>query len=78
MKHVTCQSSMQGGKHIIWDAIIREAGKLIPYLDYMLDKEAMIQSSMKIMTIVMEKLNKKPIDYANNAIEFFNGMTEDD
>ena len=42
MKHVTCQSSMQGGKHIIWDVIIAEESKLIPYLDYVLDKEVVI------------------------------------
>ena len=58
MKHVTCQSSMQGGKHIIWDVIIAEAGKFRPYLDYVLDKEVVIQSSRKIMTSAGEKLNK--------------------
>ena len=30
------------------------------------------------MTIVREKLNKKPIDYANNANKFLNGLKEDD
>ena len=30
------------------------------------------------MTTAREKLNKKPIDYANNAIKFLNGLIEDD
>ena len=30
------------------------------------------------MTASREKLNKNPIDYANNAIKFLNGLTEDD
>ena len=43
MKQVTGQSSVQGEKHIIWDALISEATKLRPYLDYILDKEVIIQ-----------------------------------
>ena len=30
------------------------------------------------MTTTIEKLNKKPIDYANNAIKFLNRWTKDD
>ena len=30
------------------------------------------------MTAAIEKLNKKPIDYAKNSINFLNGLTEDD
>ena len=30
------------------------------------------------MAVAREKLNKKPIDYANNAIKFLNGLSEDD
>ena len=58
--------------------MIEEASKFRPYLDYVWDKEVIIQSSRKIMTATTEKLNKKPIDYANNAIKFFNGLTEHD
>ena len=78
MKQVTCQSSVQGAKHIIWDAIIEEAIKLRPYLVYVLNKEAVVQSSKQIVTSTKEKLNKNPIDYANNAINFLNGLKEDE
>ena len=30
------------------------------------------------MTIATQKLNKKQIDYAKNAIKFLNGLSEDD
>ena len=39
MKQVTGQPQVQGAKKIIWDAIIEEADKFRPYLDYILDKE---------------------------------------
>ena len=44
MKQVTRQLQVQGEKHIIWDAIIEEADKFRPYLDYILDKELVIHS----------------------------------
>ena len=64
-------------KHIIWDTIIAEARKFRLYLDYVLDKEVVIQSSRQIMIASREKLNKKLIDYSNNSIKFLNGLTED-
>ena len=78
MKQVTGQSSVWGSNHIIWDGIIAEVRKLRPYLDYVLDKEVVIKSSRQIVMTEKEKLNKKPIDYGNNAIKFLNGLTEDD
>ena len=76
MKQETCQLPVQGGKHIIWDAIIEEERKLRPYLDFVLDKEVLIQSSRQSVTTTREKLNKNPIDYANNTIKFLNGLLE--
>ena len=66
-----------GGKHIIWDAIIEKEDNFRPYLDYILDKEVVIHSSRKIMAVAREKLNKKAVDYANNAINFLNCLLED-
>ena len=78
MKQVIGQETVQGENHLIWDAIIIEADNFIPYLDYILDKEVVIHSSRKIMAVAREKLNKKPVDYANNSINFLNGFSEDD
>ena len=69
---------MQGAKHIIWDALISEATKLRACLDYILDKERAIHEAKKSVTTVRERLNKKPIYYAKNSIDFFNGLTEEE
>ena len=69
---------MQGDKHIILDALIPEATKLSPYLDYILDKEIAIQEANQSVTTTRERLNKNPINYAINAIDFLNGLTEEE
>ena len=78
MKQVTGQSSVQGAKHIIWDSLISKENKLRPYLDYVLDKEVVIQLSKQGVTTARKILNKNPIDYAKNSIEILNGLTKDD
>ena len=77
-QQVTGQEVVHGEKHIIWDSLILEATKLIPYLDYILDKERVLQEAKQSVTIVKEKLNKKPVDYAKSAIEFLNGIMEEE
>ena len=69
---------MKGGNHIIWDSIIAEENKLRPCLDLVLDKEDVIKSYKHSVIVVGERLNKKPIDCANNAIDFLNGLIEDE
>ena len=78
MKQVTGQSSIQRENHIIWDELIAEEMKLRPQLDYVLEKEVVIQLAKQSVTPVREILNKKPIDYAKNAIDLFNGLTEEE
>ena len=77
MKQLTGQLPVQGAKHIIWDMIIIEVGKLIPYLKYILDKEIVIQAARQSFTPVKENLNKNPIDKSNNIVNFLNGVLED-
>ena len=76
-KQVPIQLQVQGEKNIIWDAIIEEANKFRPYLDYILDKELVIHSSKKALTVARETLNKKPVDCAKNDIDFMNSLSED-
>ena len=45
MKQVTRQFPMQAAKNIFWDMIIAEATKLKSYLNYILDKEIVMQAS---------------------------------
>ena len=54
MKQVTSQATIQGTKHLIWDAIITEEDTFRPYLDYILDKGVVIHSSRKIMAVARE------------------------
>ena len=49
-----------------------------PYLHYILGKEKAIQESKHSVKAVRERLNKNPLDYARNAIDFLNGLTEKD
>ena len=42
MKQVTGKFPVQGDKHIMWDMIMAEATNLVPYLDYILDKEIVV------------------------------------
>ena len=44
-------------------------------MDYILDKETVINSSKQIVTVVKERLNKNPTETANNTIDFLNGLT---
>ena len=69
---------MQGDKHIILDALIPKATKLSPYLDYIFDKEIAIQEDNESVTTVRERLNKNLVNYAINAIDFLNGLTEEE
>ena len=78
MKQVTGKSSLQGYNHIIWDSLISQESMLMPYLDYILDKEVVIQSAKKSVKAIKERLNKKLIDYAKNTVDFLNGLTEED
>ena len=69
---------MQGAKHIIWDVIIAEAAKLIPYLDCILGKEIGMQAARQSVATVKEVQKKNPIDTSNNTTSFLNGLTKDD
>ena len=69
---------MQGYKHVTWDFIRDEETNIRPYLEYILDKEIVVQYGRKSIAVVKEVLNKKPIDTANNTISFLYGLTEDD
>ena len=76
-KHVTGRTSLQGDKHLIWDVLITEAAKLMPYLDFILDKEIDRQAARQNVLIVKKVLNKKYIDTTDNAINFLNSLTEE-
>ena len=43
-----------------------------------MEKENAIQEAKHIVKAVRERMNKKPIDYARNAIDFLNGLKEEE
>ena len=47
-------------------------------MDYVLDKELVIYSSKQALEVAREKLNQKPFDYAKQALDFLNNLSEDD
>ena len=58
--------------------IIAEATKLRPYLDYILDKEIVMQAARQSVAAVKEVLNKNLIGTSYNTISLLNGLTKDD
>ena len=43
-----------------------------------MDKEIAIQEANQSVTTIRERLNKNPVNYAINAIDFLNGLTEEE
>ena len=78
VKQLSGQLHIQGEKHIIWDMIITEAGKLRPSMNYILDKEIVIHAAKQSCSAVKEVLNNKLIDTSNNIVSFLNGLLDDD
>ena len=71
------QLALQGAKHMIWDEIIKEANKFRPYLDFIADRESALKAGRKNIFIVKQGLNKKPMEVAQNAINFLSSLLED-
>ena len=63
---------------MLWDALISYATNLRPYMDYIMDKERVIHAAKRSVKSVKEKLSKKLVDYAKSAIEFLDGLTEEE
>ena len=55
---------VQGSRHLLWDMIITEATKMRPYLNYIKDKEMVINVPRQSCTTVKETLDRKPTDTA--------------
>ena len=62
---------------MIWDEIIKEASKFKLYLDYVADQEKVLISVRKNVVVVKHALNKKPMHVAQNVVDFFSTLSED-
>ena len=75
---ISGQLPVQGARHLIWDMIITEATKMRPYLNYIKDKEMVINVARQSCTNVKETLDRKPIDTTQNTINFCNTLSEEE
>jgi uncharacterized protein YxjI len=62
----------QGAKHIIWDSITVEASKFRSHLNFINDKYSISITSINRCFVVNETLEKKPSEWAQNAINLLN------
>ena len=69
--------ALQGAKHMIWDEIIKESNKFRPYLYFIADQESALKAARQNILIVKQGLNKKPMEVAQNAINFLSTLSED-
>ena len=49
---MTGHTTLQGAKQLIWDVLIIEATNLIPYLDFILDKDIVTQEAEQNIMMV--------------------------
>ena len=59
---------------MIWDKIILEANKFRRYLYYVADQESSLKLARQNILIVKQGLNKKPMEVAQNAINFLSTL----
>jgi len=65
---------LQGSKHVIWDSITAKDVNFRVYLNFINDKDSMDITTRRKCTIVNETLEKKPSEWAQNAINMLNSI----
>ena len=69
-KYLSRQFPIQGAKHLLWDMIIVDGTKIRTYLNYIKDKEMVINVDKQSCTTVKEALHRKPTYTTRNTINF--------
>ena len=64
------QLPLQGAKHFLWDLIAIEITKFWEYVYFIEEKDALTSTTLLKFEIVNETLQKKPMNKAQNAINF--------
>ena len=68
--------SLQGARHLIWNKIIIEVDKFLPYIDFIADQEnTMIETKKKVLTVLGE-VQKRPVATTKNAIVFLSTLSD--
>ena len=60
-ENVTGRTPLQGDKHLIWDTLAIEITKFRPYLNYLNDKNLIVDMAFQSCNMVNENLDKKPL-----------------
>ena len=69
---------MQGVRHLIWGMIIIEVTKMRPYLNFIKDKETVINIARHIWALMKEYLYKRSSEIAQNTINFLNTLSKEE
>ena len=76
-KQVIGQMALQGARHMIWDEIIKEETNFRVYLDYVADQEDALTTAKKNVVLAKQSLHKKPLQTAQNVVNFLSTLSED-
>ena len=71
------QLLVQGARHLIWDMIITKVAKMRHYLNYIKDKEMVINVARQICTTLKETLDRKPTYTTQNTTNFLNNLSKE-
>ena len=69
---------MQGDKHLIWDILTIEITNFRSYLNFVNDKNAIVDLALQRCKLVNENLDKKPLETTQNAVKFLKTLKYED
>ena len=71
----TEKDPLQGAKHIIQDTLSVEVTKFRHYLNFIDDQSALVNLATQRLKLPNETMEKKPLNTAQNALNFLNSLT---
>ena len=70
-----CKLPLQGAKHLIWDTLTIEITKFRSYLNFVNDKNAIVDLALQRCKLVNENLDKNPLETTQNTVKFLKTLT---
>ena len=71
----TGKAPLQGAEHIIWDTLSMEVTKFRHYLNFIDDQSVLVNLATQRLKLANETMEKKPLNTAQNALNFLNSLT---
>jgi len=72
------KGALQGDKHVLWDSLAADITKFRQYLNFFDDKNTVTVIAGNKCAVVNETLLKIPLDWAQNAINLLNSVSNVD